>query len=169
MEEYEKEIEAARKDYETRHLTIDLLTFITIGVIVVVGIYLYFRYDKDPKLATKPSHINELPADYYTPAELGVFMNKGKVRPDYIVATLMDLINRGYLNIEPSEDDKYILSKNPDATATSSRPMKNISWLGFLMILVRTLPKYPLHRLKNGLAIMPIERDTITSIKPGQI
>ena len=56
-----------------------------------------------------------MPADYYTPAELGVFMNKGKVRPDYIVATLMDLINRGYLNIEPSEDDKYILSKNPDA------------------------------------------------------
>lgn len=131
MEEYEKEIEAARKDYETRHLTIDLLTFITIGVIVVVGIYLYFRYDKDPKLATKPSHINELPADYYTPAELGVFMNKGKVRPDYIVATLMDLINRGYLNIEPSEDDKYILSKNPDANGNQLKAHEEylLAWI----------------------------------------
>ncbi|MGI5851393.1 MAG: DUF2207 domain-containing protein [Clostridiales bacterium] len=114
MEEYEKEIEAARKDYETRQLTIDLLTYITIGLIVAVGIYLYFRYDKDPKLADKPSHINELPADYYTPAELGVFMNRGRVRVDYIVATLMDLVNRGYLNLKPSEDEKYILSKKPD-------------------------------------------------------
>lgn len=117
MEEYESEIEATRKDYETRLLTIDLLTYITIGVIILVGVYLYFRYDRDPKSDTKLTHTNKLPADYYTPAELGVFMNKGKVRGNYMVATLMDLVNRGYLNIKPSAEDRYILSKNSDADA----------------------------------------------------
>ncbi len=117
MSQYEKEIEEVRRNYEVRHLTFRLLTYVSIGLIALAFIYLYIRYDKDPKTGIKQKYTNKLPVDYYTPAELGVLMNKGKVKANYIIATLIDLINRGYLDIELSDSDHgFYLSKSPDAS-----------------------------------------------------
>lgn len=115
MKTYENEIGIVREEYERRNLVKSLSIYIAAGLIVLSFIYIYLRYDKDPKTDIKKAPTNVLPADYYTPAELGVFMNRGKVKTKYIIATLMDLVNRGYLNIETAEGEGFTLSKNPNA------------------------------------------------------
>lgn len=115
MEGYEKEIVVLRKEYESRQLVIKLLTYVTAGIIVISMIYLFLKHGKDPDVASKLVFSPKLPADYYTPAELGVFMNRGRVKPDYIIASLMNLVKKGYLNAKPAEESGFILSRNPDA------------------------------------------------------
>ncbi len=114
MQEYEEKIGQARQAYERRQLTIWLSTIVACASIAIVFVFLFIKYDKDPKTGIDKKHVNEIPANYYTPAELGVFMNKGKVREDYIIATLIDLVNKGYLNAKPWEEGGFLLSQNPD-------------------------------------------------------
>jgi len=114
MQEYEEKIGQAREAYERRQLTIRLLSIVTWILIAIAFVYIFIKYDKDPKTGIEKKHVNELPANYYTPAELGVLMNKGRVREDYIIATLVDLVNRGYLKGESGKDGGFILSQNPD-------------------------------------------------------
>jgi hypothetical protein len=114
MQQYEEMIGQARQAYERRQLTVKLLTILSCVFIVGVLAFLFVKYDKDPKTGIKKTYVNELPANYYTPAELGVFMNKGRIREDYIIATLIDLVNRGYIKAESQEEEGFVLSQNPE-------------------------------------------------------
>nr|WP_279380660.1 DUF2207 domain-containing protein [Caldicoprobacter guelmensis] len=51
-----------------------------------------------------------LPADYYTPAELGALLRGRKIVPADMVATLIDLAVRNYLDIEVSGEGCYVLT-----------------------------------------------------------
>ena len=53
MQEYEREIELVRKEYERQQLTIKLLTYISGGLILAALVYLYIKYDRDPKQVLK--------------------------------------------------------------------------------------------------------------------
>ena len=113
MQQYEEMIGQARQAYERRQLTVKLLTILSCVFIVGVLAFLFVKYDRNPK-RVKKTYVNELPANYYTPAELGVFMNKGRIREDYIIATLIDLVNRGYIKAESQEEEGFVLSQNPE-------------------------------------------------------
>jgi len=58
-----------------------------------------------PKVPEKKGQevLGDLPADYYTPAELGVLLRGKRIKPADIVATLLDLIVRRYVDIETVE------------------------------------------------------------------
>lgn len=63
----------------------------------------------------------DLPADYYTPAELSVLLHGRKITPRDMVATLIDLAVRRYLDVEASGDKCYVLSLR-DFEPTSLKP-----------------------------------------------
>lgn len=52
----------------------------------------------------------DLPADYYTPAELSVLLHGRKIKPGDMVATIIDLAVRRYLDVEVSDGKSYVLS-----------------------------------------------------------
>ncbi len=58
-----------------------------------------------PKVPEKKGQevLGDLPADYYTPAELSVLLRGKRIKPADIVATLLDLIVRRYVDIETVE------------------------------------------------------------------
>lgn len=114
MQEYEEIIGQAREAYERRQLIIRLLSIVTWVLIAIAFVYIFIKYDKDPATGIDKKHVNQLPANYYTPAELGVLMNKGRVREDYIIATLIDLVNRTYIKAVPEEGGGFLLSQNSD-------------------------------------------------------
>ena len=67
-----------------------------------------------PKVPEKKGQevLGDLPADYYTPAELSVLLRGKRIKPADIVATLLDLIVRRYVDIETVEkgsEAHYIL------------------------------------------------------------
>jgi len=74
----------------------------------------------------------DLPADYYTPAELSVLLRGNKVTPRDMVATLIDLVVRRYLDVEAIEIDNgksYLLSlRDFDPTSLKSHEEYLINW-----------------------------------------
>lgn len=131
MDVYETEMDLVRKDYETRQLIMKLLVYLTLGILVLAIIYIYIKYHRDPKVEKTEAYIDRLPADYYTPAELGVFMNRGKVSKNYTIATVMDLVNRGYITMAPDEANEFSLLKNLDAKTKELKPHEEylLVWL----------------------------------------
>ncbi|MGI6188698.1 MAG: DUF2207 domain-containing protein [Clostridiales bacterium] len=64
---------------------------------------------------------DNLPADYYSPAELSVLMHGRGVRSRDVAATLMDLVVRRYIEIKAVEtdDDRYYVFRLKDYQANS--------------------------------------------------
>jgi len=71
----------------------------------------------------------DLPADYYTPAELSVLLRGKRIRPGDMVATLMDLAVRRYLDVEASGGKSYVLSLK-DFEPSSLKPHEEylVNW-----------------------------------------
>ncbi len=78
-------------------------------------VLLYLRFGREPVPAPPEGYYRELPADY-TPAELGALWRFNSVQPADFVATVLDLLRRGYLGMEVNgsetgsdRDDAYTL------------------------------------------------------------
>ncbi|MDN5277081.1 MAG: hypothetical protein PWR01_1046 [Clostridiales bacterium] len=69
-----------------------------------VGVSEKPRVDKQGKMPAI-----DLPADYYTPAELSVLLRGKRIKPGDVVATLIDLAARRYLDVEASGGKCYVL------------------------------------------------------------
>lgn len=62
-------------------------------------IWLWFRYGRRHPTSFQGDYYRELPADY-SPAELSVLWNKGKIEARDLTATIMDLARRKFLSLE---------------------------------------------------------------------
>lgn len=71
------------------------LPVLTIGLWVL----LYLRYGREPVPHAPEGYYRDLPAAY-TPAELGVLWRFGSVQPADFVATVLDLVRRGFITVE---------------------------------------------------------------------
>lgn len=74
--------------------------------ILALGLWLftYMRFGREREPAPPEGYYRDLPADY-TPAELGALWRFGSVQPADFVATVLDLIRRGYLRVETALSD----------------------------------------------------------------
>ncbi|HRU32135.1 MAG TPA: DUF2207 domain-containing protein, partial [bacterium] len=77
---------------------------------IVILIYLYFIYGREPRINYQGIYEREIPYDY-SPAIVGAIMNLRTMTPGTrdFTATLLDLVHKGYIDMTPVGDD-YILS-----------------------------------------------------------
>ncbi len=90
-------------DQANRTRLVQRLLLVGFGAVPLIAIaawfFLYLRFGREPEPGPPEGYYRELPADY-TPAELGVLWRFGLVQPADLVATVLDLVRRGYLTIE---------------------------------------------------------------------
>jgi uncharacterized membrane protein len=73
--------------------------------LLAIGAWLvmYLNYGREPVPASDEEYYRELPATY-TPAELGALWRFGSVQPADFVATIVDLVRRGYIKVSAGGD-----------------------------------------------------------------
>lgn len=100
--------EGAWADQANRRRLLQRLLLVGFGAVPPIAIaawlFLYLRFGREPEPGPPEGYYRELPADY-TPAELGVLWRFGAVQPADFVATVLDLVRRGYLGIETATAD----------------------------------------------------------------
>jgi uncharacterized membrane protein len=79
--------------------TINLLTIILVIVMVYITYKVYKKYDKEYVPEFSGVYYRELPYDY-TPAEMSYLYYFGKTNDEDVTATLLDLVRKGYLELE---------------------------------------------------------------------
>ncbi len=100
---------AAAQANRTRALQRILFGGVTLLPVLAIGlwVFLYLRYGREPRPTPPEGYYRELPADY-TPAELGALWRFGSVQPADFVATVLDLIRRGYLKEETTTEQRFL-------------------------------------------------------------
>ena len=100
------------------------ISVVIVLLTVVIIIIVYKKYDKEYEPAFQGEYYRELPAKR-TPAEMSYLYYFGTINDEDITATILDLIRKGYLELDQNGDDindddpNYILIK-------SSNPPKEI-------------------------------------------
>ncbi|GAB4279065.1 MAG: DUF2207 domain-containing protein [Coriobacteriia bacterium] len=102
-------------------------------IALVVNTLLFFRYGKEYEPAFRGEYFRELPAEL-SPAVVDALLRWGQVSDDGLAATLMDLVNRGAVSIEPvieqrpamlgltsKEEQTYRLTYAPEKSKGLSR------------------------------------------------
>lgn len=108
------EIEKIQKDYQNK-INIYSALYYTLTIIMllslVIPLWIYFKYGREPKTTYQGEYERELPTND-PPAIVNALSGKG-IRKDVGIpdmdgfqATIMDLINRGYLAAEEVTNDK---------------------------------------------------------------
>jgi uncharacterized membrane protein len=92
--------------------------------VLVVGlwVFLYVRYGREPHPTPPQGYYRELPADY-SPAELGALWRFGSIQPADFVATILDLVRRGYVTVAVQATSGGLLHLS-DETYTLTRTDK---------------------------------------------
>ena len=127
--------EANRDRYFLHQTTLIVLTIVLISLIVLCWIRAYKKYDKERVSTFDSEYYRELP-DTYPPAELGYLYNFKDTSKDDLSATIMDLIRKGYIELDTngcSTTDKkpnyiYRLNKDKDQTILKSYERFVLKW-----------------------------------------
>lgn len=114
---------------------INLLTIVLIIVMAYIIIKIYNKYDKEYVPEFSGVYYRELPYEY-TPAEMSFLYYFGKTNDEDVTATLLDLVRRGYLElevtptIENKKDNNMTIYLNSDQPRTDLLPHEEhiIQW-----------------------------------------
>ncbi|MBI3998578.1 MAG: DUF2207 domain-containing protein, partial [Armatimonadetes bacterium] len=99
-----------------------LMGFSALPILAIGGwLILYVIYGREPIPRPPEGYYRELPAEY-SPAELGVLWRFGSVQPADFVATILDLVRRGYMKVETATEQGLIFR---DETYTLERTGKH--------------------------------------------
>jgi uncharacterized membrane protein len=100
--EANRERDEARKNVERKDKIVEVLNVVSI-ILAFVWIFLiilfYIKFDRELKPRFAGKYYRDIPSDI-TPAEVSYLMSFGNVNPNDITATLLDLVQRGYLKLE---------------------------------------------------------------------
>jgi uncharacterized membrane protein len=96
---YQSEYELMPKIYTAVDLVALTVTLILLGYAAFSGYRIYKKYDKERVSSFYGEYYRELPAEY-GPAVMGYLYRFKEITKDDVSATLMDLIRRGYLEID---------------------------------------------------------------------
>ena len=94
-----------RKESRTKVMYAMLGKIALISVMITVPLYYYVKYDKELKPQFRGKYYRELPTDC-TPAIMSYLMKPEKIGTQNILATLLDLSRRGYVEIEEISEGK---------------------------------------------------------------
>ena len=103
---------------------------IAVGVLMVVfTVKVYKKYDKELTPKFDKEYLRELPFNY-SPAEMSFLYHFGKTNDEDVTATLLDLIRRGYLELEyfgsPNENNpKFVIKKNHNKFNSEAKDLKS--------------------------------------------
>lgn len=139
--------EEARWADEANALRMKARVLLSLAALLIVlelalAVYLYFRYDKEYKPKFEGEYYRELPGDY-SPAEMSALMTFGRVSPNDVTATVMDLVRRKKLVVEditysedrfllPDKDVESIVIRKADAfdeSGMKEHEIRLVSWL----------------------------------------
>lgn len=98
--------EGLRLSYERQLATeksLNLGLIILAPTMLIIALFSYFIFDKEHPKYEVNKYIFDLPSDD-TPAEIGYLFHMQKVGDEDITATLLDLIRKGYINIDSFEE-----------------------------------------------------------------
>lgn len=85
---------------------------------IIILIYLYFVYGREPKIDYQGIYEREIPYDY-PPAVVGALMDLRRMTPTArdFTATLLDLVHKGYIDMSPIGDDYIFTIKDKDRSS----------------------------------------------------
>ncbi len=126
---------ARRSDRENLFVIFGLLLIPVIIVLnIIMAIRLYFKYDRELKPEMELDYYRELPADI-TPAVMSHLMSIQGATTKDIMATLMDLARKKYLQIEETTSGGWIKKKdyrfillNKDTASLKQHEVNLINW-----------------------------------------
>ncbi|MGI6325042.1 MAG: DUF2207 family protein [Bacilli bacterium] len=112
---------------ELRMMMFNILTVVWAFSLLIYGIYMYRKYDKEYDAKIKEEYFQKIPAQR-TPVELS-YLLYGKITPNCVTSTIMNLIRKKILKLHRNNND-YILSYN-DGHSQSLEPSESflINWL----------------------------------------
>jgi uncharacterized membrane protein len=113
-EEGLEKIKSIEKEYETKGSILNYIYYFTIAFILlalVFPFYIYFKYGREPKIDYQAIYEREPPTDS-TPAVVNAIVQGKTGIPDMdgFTATIMDLVNLGYISLRTvkSEEKKVL-------------------------------------------------------------
>lgn len=130
MSSWENEASTARKEDDLRFYGGWGISILSALLSLGTGLLLYLKYGRRKKLADQ-GEIKGLPAGYYTPAELGVLFNKGRVGVSDFFATVLHLIELKHLEIQYNEKQIGSIVLREDSQKNKLKPHEEyvIDWL----------------------------------------
>lgn len=115
---YEKQLADETNFRANIAIFVNICTFIIGGLLVIITIKVYKKYDKELTPEFDKEYLREMPSNH-TPAEVGFLYYFEKTNDEDVSATLLDLVRRGFLKLEyfgsPSEENpEFKIIKNVD-------------------------------------------------------
>lgn len=111
----EKKSKIAFDEYNNRYFLIQTILFIATPLLIALVVFIWYsaykKYDKERVSTFDSEYYRELPATY-PPAELGYLYNFKETTKDDLSATIMDLIRRGYIELDTNGEST--LEKKPN-------------------------------------------------------
>jgi len=90
---------------------------VPLAVAVVLVVLLYFRYGREPKPTFRAEYLRDVPQPPQPPAMAGLIWRMGGVDRDDFVATVLDLVLRGVIVLEPLvREKKRLLGRDEERT-----------------------------------------------------
>ncbi|HWR30981.1 MAG TPA: DUF2207 domain-containing protein, partial [Negativicutes bacterium] len=97
---------ADQRAAEQRAALFNLVGSFAIGILgIIAALMIFFRFGRRYKSPLEVEYYRELPGSY-SPAEAGCLLDNGKIKPQAIAATFMDLARQGYLRMEPAHNSE---------------------------------------------------------------
>ena len=93
----------ANKDRLMARVRVILWSLLGVGVpllAIVLVVVLYLKYGREPKAQFQAQYLRDIPSPPLPPALVGFIWRMGDVTKDDATATLLDLVNRGVIDIE---------------------------------------------------------------------
>jgi hypothetical protein len=130
MTTWESEAFRARKEDELKFYGGWAAAFLSILLSIGTGLLLYLKAGRKPKLPVQ-GEVNGMPAAYFTPAELGVLLNRGKVGARDLFSTVLHLIQSGYLELHFNEKKEGSIAIKEDIERDKLQPHEEyaLNWL----------------------------------------
>lgn len=114
LEFEENQEKTANKKYMIGYFGAFVMFGLFISLTITLVVIFYKKYDKEHKSDFYNEYYRELPADY-SPAVMGYLYKFREIDDDDLTATLLDLIRRKYLLLDPSANSGYD-EKKPNYT-----------------------------------------------------
>jgi uncharacterized membrane protein len=98
------EANGARSKARLWNLLSPIVALVSFGIFLVM----FVKYGKEPAAPDPGDYVRELPADY-PPSVLGYLVRFGKVKPEDMVATLLDLARKRFIEISEKPEEAGFL------------------------------------------------------------
>ena len=121
-------------------------------VALVLVLFLYFRYGREPKTQFQAQYLRDFPQPQLPPALVAFIWRMGSVGSDDVTATLLDLVNRKVIDLESVTAEKKTLFGS-DSVTTYKLTLHD-ERIDELLPFEQQLVKFLFHEIAGGSALV---------------